>query len=110
MNIAILGCGNWGSVFGIIQEKNGHRIKIWEFDKNRAVYVQKARDNRPFLFKYKIPDSILVDWQLENVLQNSELVVFAVPCQTLSSVLKEVKKYNIKKKIFLSLIRVFSFH
>jgi len=105
MNIAILGCGNWGSVFGIIQEKNGHRIKIWEFDKNRAVYVQKARDNRPFLFKYKIPDSILVDWQLENVLQNSELVVFAVPCQTLSSVLKEVKKYNIKKKIFLSLIK-----
>ncbi len=105
MNIAILGCGNWGSVFGIIQERNGHKIKIWEFDKKRAIYVQKARDNRPFLYKYKIPDSILVDWQLKNVIRDSELIVFAVPCQALSSVLKKLKKYNISNRIFLSLIK-----
>ncbi len=105
MNIAILGCGNWGSVFGIIQEKNGHRIKIWEFDKKRAEYVQKTRDNRPFLLKYKIPDSIMIDWRLENILQDSELVVFAVPCQTLRSVLVEIKKAGIKTKEFLSLIK-----
>lgn len=105
MNIAILGCGNWGSVFGIIQERNGHRIKIWEFDKKRAIHVQKTRDNRPFLYKYKLPDSILVDWQLKNVLKDSELIVFAIPCQTLSSVLKKLKKYNISNRIFLSLIK-----
>ncbi len=105
MNIAILGCGNWGSVFGIIQERNGHKIKIWEFDKKRAIYVQKTRDNRPFLDKYKIPDSILVDWQLENVVRDSELIVFAIPCQTLSSVLKKLKKYNISNRIFLNLIK-----
>ncbi|MCX7995316.1 MAG: NAD(P)-dependent glycerol-3-phosphate dehydrogenase [candidate division WOR-3 bacterium] len=105
MNIAILGCGNWGSVFGIIQYRRGHQIKIWEFDKKRAEYIQETRDNSPFLLKYKIPDPILIDWRLENVVENSELIVFAVPCQTLGSVLKEMKKIKIKTGEFLSLIK-----
>ncbi|MEO0094921.1 MAG: NAD(P)H-dependent glycerol-3-phosphate dehydrogenase [candidate division WOR-3 bacterium] len=105
MNIAILGCGNWGSVFGIMQYKNGHSVKIWEFDKKRAKKVQKTRDNSPFLLKYKIPDSVLIDWRLENVLKNCDLVVLAVPCQTLRSVLIEMKKIKIKTKEFLSLIK-----
>lgn len=105
MNIAILGCGNWGSVFGIIQQKNGHRVKIWEFDKARAEYVQKTRDNRPFLLNYKIPDSIQIDWRLKDVLQDNELIVFAVPCQTLKGVLKEMKKIGINGERFLSLIK-----
>uniref|UniRef100_A0A7V3RFY4 Glycerol-3-phosphate dehydrogenase [NAD(P)+] n=1 Tax=candidate division WOR-3 bacterium TaxID=2052148 RepID=A0A7V3RFY4_UNCW3 len=105
MNIAILGCGNWGSVFGIIQNKNGHQVKIWEFDRNRAEYVMRTRDNKPFLIGYKIPDSIKVDWRLENILKDSELIVLAIPCQTLRTVLKEVKKTKIKIKEFLSLIK-----
>ncbi|MEO0129097.1 MAG: NAD(P)H-dependent glycerol-3-phosphate dehydrogenase [candidate division WOR-3 bacterium] len=105
MNIAILGCGNWGSVFGIMQYKNGHSVKIWEFDKKRAKKVQKTRDNSPFLLKYRIPDSVLIDWRLENVLKNCDLVVLAVPCQTLRSVLIEMQKIKIKTKEFLSLIK-----
>ncbi|MGB9720825.1 MAG: NAD(P)H-dependent glycerol-3-phosphate dehydrogenase [bacterium] len=105
MNIAILGCGNWGSVFGIIQEKNGHRVKIWEYDKKRAISIQKTGDNRPFLFDYKIPRSIYIDWKLENILKDSELVVFAVPCQVLRTVLKEMRKLRIKESDFLSLIK-----
>lgn len=105
MNIAILGCGNWGSVFGIMQYKNGHSVKIWEFDRKRAEKVQKTRDNSPFLLKYRIPDSILIDWRLENVLKNCELIVLAVPCQTLRNVLIEMRKIKIKTKEFLSLIK-----
>ncbi len=105
MNIGILGCGNWGSVFGIIQNKNGHRIKIWEFDKKRAEYVSKTRDNRPFLSNYKIPSSILIDWRLENILCDAELLVFAVPCQRLRTVLDRLKKSKLRKKEFLSLIK-----
>ncbi len=105
MNIAILGCGNWGSVFGIIQHQNGHRIKIWEYDKERAVYVQESRDNRPFLSGHKIPRAIWVDWRLENVLRDCELIVFAIPCQKLRGVLKEMRGLKIKEPLYLSLIK-----
>ncbi len=105
MNIAILGCGNWGSVFGIIQAKNGHRVRIWEFDRERAMRVRRTRDNRPFLVGYKIPESIHIDWRLENVLTGSELLVFAIPCQTLTSVLKEIEKCDTKHRTILSLIK-----
>ncbi len=106
MKIGILGCGNWGSVFGIIQAKKGHSIKIWEFDKERARFVQETRNNEPFLnSNYKIPKEILIDHRLENILRDSEIVVFAIPCQKLGSVLKEIKKTKIKNAMYLSLIK-----
>lgn len=106
MNISILGFGNWGSVFGIIQDKNGHRIKAWEYNRERTVYVQKTRDNTPFLKRYKIPESIYIDWQLDNVLKDAEVIVFAIPCQKLRSVLKRIKTIKLNRDcIFLSLIK-----
>ena len=49
MKLSILGCGNWGSVFAIIQRRNGHNVKIWEFERERAEHLQKTRNNEPFI-------------------------------------------------------------
>jgi len=105
MNIGILGCGNWGSVFGISQYQNGHSIKIWEFDKERARYVQKTGNNEPFLVGYKIPEDIVIDWDIENILKDSDVVVFAVPSQTLHGVIETIKKTKKKCNYYLSLIK-----
>jgi glycerol-3-phosphate dehydrogenase (NAD(P)+) len=105
MEIAILGCGNWGSVFGIIQSRNGHRIRIWEFDRPRARRVQRTRNNEPFLTGYKIPEAIEVSPGLKKVLRGADLTVFAVPCQTLPKVLGKIIRTGIKNPRYLSLIK-----
>lgn len=107
MKIGILGCGNWGSVFGIIQQRNGHRIKIWEFERARAERVQRTRDNRPFLHYHKLPRAIEISWDVEQVLAGADLVVFALPCQVLPAVIEELtrRKKKINARFLLSLIK-----
>jgi len=105
MKIGILGCGNWGSVFGIIQHKKGHSIKIWEFDKNRALKVKETRNNEPFLVGYRIPEEIEIDWDIETIIKDVDLVVFAIPSQVLSEVIGFVKKIKIASDYYLSLVK-----
>ena len=105
MKIGILGCGNWGSVFGIMQYKNGHSIKIWEFDKDRALHVKETRNNEPFLVGCKIPEEIIIDWNIEKVIKDVDVVVFAVPSQTLNGMVEIMAKTDQKSSCYLSLIK-----
>lgn len=105
MKIGILGCGNWGSVFAIMQHRNGHAIKIWEYNKDRACYVNEMRNNEPFLIGYKIPEKILIDWNIEKVLSEVDVVVFAIPSQVLSGVIETVKGSTKSSDYYLSLVK-----
>lgn len=105
MKIAILGCGNWGSVFGIMQHQNGHDVRIWEYDKERGKRVRATRNNEPFLIGHRIPDKIHVDWDLERTVENVDLIVFAVPSQALRSVVKALSALKLGNTYFLSLTK-----
>ena len=105
MEIAVLGCGNWGSVFGIIQSRNGHKIRIWEFDRSRALRIQKTRNNEPFLTGHKIPAPVKVSPDLGETIAGADLAVFALPCQTLPGVLNRIRKTGIRNPLYLSLIK-----
>ncbi|MBE0432740.1 NAD(P)-dependent glycerol-3-phosphate dehydrogenase [candidate division WOR-3 bacterium] len=105
MKIAILGCGNWGSVFGIMQHSNHHRVKIWEYDKERCRHVAATRNNEPFLIGHRIPDDIELHWSIEHVITGADLIVFAVPSQALRSVVELMKGLEIRCEYYLSLTK-----
>jgi len=105
MRLGILGCGNWGSVFGIIQHGRGHNVKIWEYDKERAQKVKETRSNEPFLKGHLIPEEIEVDSEIENVVSDVDLIVFAIPSQVLSSVIESIKNIESASKYYLSLTK-----
>ena len=105
MKIGILGCGNWGSVFGIMQNRNGHQVKIWEYNQQRARSVQTTRNNEPFLVGHELPADIQIDWKIENTIQDIDLLVFAVPSQILSSVIERLGQIEITSKYYLSLTK-----
>jgi glycerol-3-phosphate dehydrogenase (NAD(P)+) len=105
VKISILGCGNWGSVFGIIQHHNGHQVRLWEYDRERCERVQSTRDNTPFLRGHTIPPDIKVDWDLARIVEDTEMVVFAVPSQTLSSVVKALADIQTGQLPFLNLVK-----
>ncbi len=105
MKLGILGCGNWGSVFGIIQHKKGHSVKIWEFDRDRAEHVSNTRNNEPFLIGKKIPTEIVVHWDIETILEDADAVIFAIPSQALAEVIKRMSTIRNTFKYYLSLIK-----
>jgi len=103
MKIGILGCGNWGSVFAMLQHKNGHEVCIWEFDRERAEKVSATRDNAPFLLGHRIPDEIEIHGDIEQVIGKAELVVCALPCQVIPDVVNSLKTIQARNKYYLSL-------
>jgi glycerol-3-phosphate dehydrogenase (NAD(P)+) len=105
MNIAVLGCGNWGSVFGIMQHHNGHKVTIWEYNKTRALQVMKTRRNEPFLKGHLIPQEVVVHYDLAQVLSDAECVVFAIPCQVLRSVVQNLGQMHPGCQYYLSLTK-----
>jgi len=105
MKIGILGCGNWGSVFGIIQHNKGHEVKIWEYNRERAKQVQETRNNEPFLVGHSMPAGIRIYSGIEDVLSDVELAVFAIPSQVLSSVIKLMKTNVSSSEYYLSLTK-----
>jgi glycerol-3-phosphate dehydrogenase (NAD(P)+) len=105
MKIGILGCGNWGSVFGIIQHNNGHEVKIWEYDEERATKVEATRINEPYLSGYKLPSGIHIGSKMDDVLSGVDLTVFAIPSQVLGSVIETARKCTITSKYYLSLTK-----
>jgi glycerol-3-phosphate dehydrogenase (NAD(P)+) len=105
MEIAVLGCGNWGSVFGIIQARNGHKVRIWEFDRPRALRVQRTRNNEPFLTGHKMPVTVKISPDLRETIAAADLAVFALPCQTLPVVLARIRRTGIRNPHYLSLIK-----
>lgn len=105
MNIAILGCGNWGSVFGIMQHGNGHSIRIWEYDRQRCERVRATRNNEPFLTGYLLPDEIDVHWDIGQVTDGADLVVSAIPAQALRAVVENLKRCDLRSMYYLSLTK-----
>jgi glycerol-3-phosphate dehydrogenase (NAD(P)+) len=105
VKIGILGCGNWGSVFGIVQHQNGHDVRIWEYDRERGQRVHATRNNEPFLTGHRIPDKIHIDWDLERTVEDVDLIVFAVPSQVLRSVVEAMSELKLRNTYFLSLIK-----
>ncbi len=105
MKLSVLGCGNWGSVFGIIQHHNGHTVKIWEFDKTRADHIQKTRNNEPFLTDYDIPEGIVISYDIERILDNTDVVVFAIPSQVVANVIRRMIDTETSAQYYLSLIK-----
>jgi glycerol-3-phosphate dehydrogenase (NAD(P)+) len=80
-------------------------VKIWEYNKARAGYVQATRNNEPFLIGHSIPPDIEIDSDIEHVLSDVDVVVFAVPSQVLRSVVEILRRIKPVAGYYLSLIK-----
>ncbi|MGB9868160.1 MAG: NAD(P)H-dependent glycerol-3-phosphate dehydrogenase [Bacillota bacterium] len=86
MRVAIVGAGSWGTALCIPLSDNGHEVKVWARDPQRADEFQRARENVVHLPGVKLPPSVGFTANLDEALNGVGLVVFAVPFRTLREV------------------------
>ncbi|MFH0948447.1 MAG: NAD(P)H-dependent glycerol-3-phosphate dehydrogenase [Elusimicrobiota bacterium] len=100
MNISIIGAGAWGSTLAQHLIINGHQILLWEFDKSRIEYLKKHR--HPLFFPHiKIDKDIVITNDFALAVTKKDILVFAVPSQTIRDTAKEIKKYTNTNQIFV---------
>jgi glycerol-3-phosphate dehydrogenase (NAD(P)+) len=102
MKISVLGAGGWGTTLAILLHYNGHNVTLWEYKKSYARQLIKKRINSDYLPGIKIPKEILITSDIEEISDNKNLIVLAVPSQFLRSVMEQVNYKSIEDTILVS--------
>ncbi|MBI5573582.1 MAG: NAD(P)-dependent glycerol-3-phosphate dehydrogenase [Elusimicrobia bacterium] len=100
MKIAVIGAGAWGATLAQHLHKNRHQITLWEFDKSRLEYLKNRR--HPLFFPHvKLDKNIVLTNDIAQAVAKKDIVVLAVPSQTMRDTVKKIKRYINKNQIFV---------
>lgn len=97
-NIAIIGSGSWGVALAIHLAKNGHKIKIWSYEKEEADLINNQRKCK-FLPNVEIPDNIECKLGYEEVIKGADLILQVTPSKFTRNIVRQYAKYvDVKKQ------------
>lgn len=112
--IAVLGAGSWGTTFakilGDAAQGTERKIVLWG---RRAEVVEQINDhhrNPRYLSSTELPRNITASTDVSAVLKDAELVIVAVPAQTLREQLRGWAPHLAKDAVVVSLMKGLELH
>jgi len=80
---AVLGAGSWGTAFGKVLADAGTDVALWARREDLAAAIAEKRENPDYLPGIRLPDRLAVTSDVTAALAGTDIVVLAVPAQTL---------------------------
>lgn len=81
--IAVMGTGSWGTTFAKVLADAGNPVTMWGRRAAVCEEITSAHRNSAYLGDVALPSSITASTDPAQVLRGADVVVFAVPAQTL---------------------------
>ena len=90
VSIGIIGAGSWGTALACLLAGKGHRVKIWDLNRDLLAEMGRDLENKRYLPGIPLhPDIRLVQLQ-EEAASGAEILLFAVPAQHFRTALKNI--------------------
>ena len=80
---AVLGAGSWGTAFAKVLADAGADVTVWARREKVALAIREYGVNHDYLPAVKLPERLTATGDAEAALDGADLVVLAVPSQTL---------------------------
>lgn len=96
--ISVLGAGSWGTALAIHLVRNGHTVTLWGRDHTEIESMQKQRINAHFLPTIPLPKELTITADLDLAIEQSEVLLLAVPSHAFAEVLEQVKPHYVPEK------------
>src|SRR5262249_21492064 len=77
--VTVLGAGSWGTALSVHLARVGHDVRLWARDAALADEMARRRLNDVYLPDVALPANVLVTDALDRALDESDLVVAAIP-------------------------------
>ena len=90
--VCVLGAGSWGTALAMVLSENSENVSLWTKCKNQVKEINEERTNSKYLKGIKVPENIYCTVNIEDAVDDSEIIVLAVPSQAIRSVSKELKE------------------
>ncbi|GAB1476988.1 NAD(P)H-dependent glycerol-3-phosphate dehydrogenase [Bacillota bacterium] len=87
-NIAVLGAGSWGTALAVTLSGKGHRVRIWDINKDHLEALKEDRENKAFLPGIMFEESMETAFTAEEAIQHADIVLFSAPAQHFRSALE----------------------
>jgi glycerol-3-phosphate dehydrogenase (NAD(P)+) len=81
--IATFGAGSWGTAFSIVLADAGHDIRLWARREDLCTTINEKRENSDYLPGVELPPSVTATHDPAEAAADADVVVLAVPSQTL---------------------------
>ena len=83
MKVAVLGSGQWGSTLAQVLIDAGNEVIIWGRNKEVIDEINAKHSNSSALFEHLLPAALSATRDIERALDGAELIVLAIPSQSL---------------------------
>ncbi|MEJ7832312.1 MAG: NAD(P)H-dependent glycerol-3-phosphate dehydrogenase [Nocardioides sp.] len=103
--IAVLGAGSWGTAFSIVLADGGNDVTIWGRREEVCAAINDQRENVDYLPGVELPPSVSATHDHEKALVDADVVVLAVPSQSLRDNLTEWAPYIDRDAVMVSLMK-----
>jgi len=102
---AVVGAGSWGTAFGKILADAGTDVVLWARRPELAETITTTRSNPDYLPGIALPHRLTATGDLPEAVSGAEVVVLAVPSQTLRDNLAQAKSFLSPDAVLVSLMK-----
>ena len=103
--VAMMGGGSWGTAFAVVLAEAGSQVTLWTRGEEMAADINQFHRNSRYHPDVDLPDSIIATTDPQAALQSAEIVVLAVPAQSLRANLKDWAQWISDEAVFVSLMK-----
>ncbi|MCK5779731.1 MAG: NAD(P)H-dependent glycerol-3-phosphate dehydrogenase [Psychrilyobacter sp.] len=100
--VVVMGAGSWGTALARVIASKGNQVILWDYNEERAKFLQESRVNSKFLSNAKFPETLEVKSDIKNLLEDADFLVMAVPSQVLRKVISKVSDQLTSKTIIIN--------
>lgn len=101
--IAVLGGGSWATAIVKILTENLDVVNWWMRDADSVAYIKKFRHNPKYIQSIQFdPEKLNINSDLQKIIDQSDIIIVAVPSPFLAKAFDEVELKGIETKIVFS--------
>lgn len=106
LRIGVIGNGSWGTALVKIITDGGQPVNWWMRNTTTIEYIQRRHHNPNYLHSAYFDVSLLkMSTNVQQIVDDSDLLIIAVPSAYIESVLQGISKESLKDKKILSAIK-----
>jgi glycerol-3-phosphate dehydrogenase (NAD(P)+) len=103
--VAVLGAGSWGTAFSIVLADGGNEVTMWGRREEVCEAINDRHENVEYLPGVQLPPTVSATHDAEKALAGADVVVLAVPSQSLRANLTEWAPYLPDDAVMVSLMK-----
>ena len=93
MHIAVIGAGSWGTALATVLGQKHAAVRLWVRSPELSHKIQESRENETYLPGCKLPESVTITHNLEEVAAEASLLVLVTPSHAIRETVVKLAPY-----------------